>query len=256
MRHSAQRQDLEGRLAAYCGTACLSETRNDWHGHLRRWPVYAAATGAALAMATSADASIITGFSGTSISVPRDVGNNHSSGLVDFGTLGHFDLYLSYRFHGYGPVFTTQLRTGGADLFRGVRFARGSGTIRRFHTGDPITSALSFVTAGALHSQSIRMYATHTNFRTVGNFISGQTGIAGFNLGGDLGWIQVKWSSSGGGFPDQLQALNWAIDTIPGQGIFAGEDVADVPEPGTLPLALLALGAAGIAAWRKHRVRA
>ena len=72
----------------------------------------------------------------------------------------------------------------------------------------------------------------------------------------------TEWTWNGGvGAPYEREAKNirWSLRT-PGGGcgapIIAGDTgggSSSVPEPGTLPLSLLALGAAGILAWRKSR---
>lgn len=248
-------RDLEARITNYFVARTTNKPR-DWEAHLRRWPIYAAATGAALAMATNADAGIITGFSGTTITVPRNLGVNHNSGLVNFGTLGHMGLYLSYRVRLYGGAFSTQLRSGAAVVNQGLFVTGGGGFLRRFNTGAGISAGMTFHSALPVASQFADIYRTHSRFGGGGNFASGQTGIAGIQVAGYIGWIQLKWNSSlADGYPDKLEALNWAINTTaPGQGILAGQDNPyTAPEPGTAALSLLALGAIGIAAWRKHR---
>ena len=47
----------------------------------------------------------------------------------------------------------------------------------------------------------------------------------------------------------------WAYNNVAGQSIKVGDtgQSSAVPEPGTLSLTLLGLGAGGIRAWRKHK---
>jgi hypothetical protein len=88
-----------------------------------------------------------------------------------------------------------------------------------------------------------------------GEWSSGVPGFAGFETGGgDFGWIELEWTGTPAGYPAMLEALGWGINTVPGEPIYAGETAA--PEPGTVALSLLALGAAGILAWRKRRAPA
>src|SRR5579883_3569936 len=75
---SKRKSNLAGQLAAYAAAAPPSGRS----AHLGRWPLYAAAAGAALATASSADASVITGNFGTFISVAQShIGPNGSAGL-------------------------------------------------------------------------------------------------------------------------------------------------------------------------------
>jgi hypothetical protein len=86
------------------------------------------------------------------------------------------------------------------------------------------------------------------------------------NQAGDLGWLDVKVTSDAG-FAEELELISWAYNNVAGAPIEAGEpieagasieagqttEVSATPEPGTEALSLLALGAAGILAFRKRR---
>jgi hypothetical protein len=74
------------------------------------------------------------------------------------------------------------------------------------------------------------------------------------NQAGDLGWLDVKVTSDNG-FAEELELISWAYNNVAGASIYAGQTTAtpSAPEPGTEALSLLALGAAGILAFRKHR---
>jgi hypothetical protein len=87
-----------------------------------------------------------------------------------------------------------------------------------------------------------------------GSFAFGKTGFAGFQLpaskGGGLGWIRFEvFDRNGDHFPDELQAIDWAYNTA-GGGINAGQTSDSVPEP--TALGLLAIGSAGVLAWRRR----
>ena len=88
---------------------------------------------------------------------------------------------------------------------------------------------------------------------TVGLFARSATGFAGFQFDdGEVGWIRLKWQDvNSDGYPDQLTAIDWAYNSTPGESILAGQTA--VPEPGSLSLALLAAGSAGVLALRKRR---
>ncbi|MDP6417201.1 MAG: PEP-CTERM sorting domain-containing protein [Gammaproteobacteria bacterium] len=70
-------------------------------------------------------------------------------------------------------------------------------------------------------------------------------GYMGFTLGGNQGWLQLTYS------PFTLQLGQFAYEDT-GAAISAGHTTSQpIPEPGTL--FTLALGAAGLLAWRAHR---
>lgn len=60
------------------------------------------------------------------------------------------------------------------------------------------------------------------------------------------GW--VRFNTTGvGGFPATV--VDWAYESTPGVGIIAGT----IPEPSTVALGCLALGAVGVSAWRRRK---
>jgi hypothetical protein len=72
------------------------------------------------------------------------------------------------------------------------------------------------------------------------------------------GWIELEYD----GIPDptSITAIDWAYNSVVGQAITAGEtsEPSDpvnttTPEPGTAALSLLAMGAAGVLAWRRKK---
>jgi hypothetical protein len=72
-------------------------------------------------------------------------------------------------------------------------------------------------------------------------------GYLGFLVNGNQGWLQLKH------IPGTLTLGQFAYDDT-GAALAAGHGGVPpppIPEPGTL--AMLALGAAGLLAWRKHR---
>jgi hypothetical protein len=84
-----------------------------------------------------------------------------------------------------------------------------------------------------------------------GLFTGGRIGYAGFQLGnGDLGWLQIQVPTNNA-YPDELKILGYAYNDASGAPINAGQG-ASVPEPSAL--GLLALGSAGVLAWRRRRV--
>ena len=68
-----------------------------------------------------------------------------------------------------------------------------------------------------------------------------------------LGWIRLNvQDTTGDGYPDKLTAVDWAYESNPFTPIRAG-DVGAAPEPSSLTLASLALGAAGVMALRRRQ---
>ena len=94
----------------------------------------------------------------------------------------------------------------------------------------------------------------------------GVTGFVGVKLGNsDYGWIRLLISGIQGEFtgtvPNQIKVIDWAYESCTGQSINAGQTrdgatcgSTDVPEPSTL--ALLAMGALGISAFRRRKALA
>jgi hypothetical protein len=231
--------NLETQLDSCVAGTGFARTVKDWSAHMGRWPLYAAATSAALAMATSADANVISGFSGQTVHIGGH--NSSSNATVRFGGLGSLEFGLIDLHFASGPQST---RLGAARIFPTVSQElvttgnRGARMVKRLERGSAMNSgSFNFVHfSGQLHQRHISIRSGNLNFNTSrGNWPASQTGFAGFKLAN--------------GFPATMEALSWAVDTVPGQSIIAGE----TPEPGTAALALLALGAGGVVAWHKSR---
>lgn len=259
MKNDHTNLNFEAELDSYTGSR--GPRSADWGAHLRRWPLYAAATSAALAMATSADAGgIVSGYSGQKIGIElgQVADRTGARSFVNFPGLGRVGLELSYSHQTNGLIFsqTAQARLFGSN---GTAVIDSDGFLARFNAGQLITQGMSHSGGGILHLQPFRYLIGFGVLNDTGGGLwpSGKTGYAGFKLAnGDLGWIQLDWTSGGGGIPTGLKAMNWAVETTPGMSIAAGEtesSAGSAPEPGTFALGLLAMGASGIAAWRKSR---
>ena len=138
---------------------------------------------------------------------------------------------------GYGPDFGIRLGVPSAQIGYGGSFFNtfAGGYLKNFSLGATITGALN---NGAIIS--------------VGSNSQGQNwplgGYMGFQLAsGNKGWLQLELNKA----TRQIKLGAFAYEDSGGP-IKAGETGAPpIPEPGTL--ATLALGAAGLYAWRKHR---
>jgi hypothetical protein len=265
------RSDLETSLNAYSAAVQTETEPRTWNARLGSWSIYAAATGSALALGTSAGASIIHGFSNLTVTAPGTMN-------VQYGTLTigqppavpyqyPYILALNPIFPGFqfGLAFVSDSCACGLDFFVDPFDATMSmNPLHRFASGDVISGggAPSFYQSGflAARCQGVASFACNgtASFDKQPWGPSNVYGFAGFRTAGTgtgsnfiqrFGWIRLKWNSNAG-FPNSITALDWAIEDS-GAPIVAG--ATGTPEPGTMSMALLAAGAAGIVAWRKRR---
>jgi len=84
------------------------------------------------------------------------------------------------------------------------------------------------------------------------------TGLAGFRFSTtngalDYGWVRLSYTLGTNGFANSITATDWGYDPN-GDPVTAGEGASSAtPEPSTMALAILAAGAAGVAALRRRR---
>ena len=270
--------DLEASLNAYSAAVQTASEPKAWSVRLGSWSIYAAATGSALALGTSAAASIIHGFPNLTVIA------NTSTFNLQYGTLTIGQppavqyqypqiLALNPVFPGFqfGLAFVGDSCACGIDFFVDPFDATMSmNPLHRFASGDVISGggAPSFYQSGFLAARcaGLGSFACNgtTSFDKQPWGPSNVYGFAGFRTAGTgtgstfiqrFGWIRLKWNSNSG-FPNSITALDWAIEDS-GAPIIAGDTgAASTPEPGTMSMALLAAGAAGIVAWRKRRAAA
>jgi len=263
-----KRKELNARLGDYAASARLATAATTLRGRLRNWPVYAAVAGSALAMTTSASAGIISGtysFTGCTppsgclapiVSAPGNGQSNSSHKIIGFtsapANLKSEFLHLKAASFGAGnnlSVGLSILGTGGKGI--GI-FASGY-SAKLFHSGSKI-SAVSNGTGAKI----VRKFFASTGGH-LGEFVPGQPGFAGLALNTvhgavDYGWLELQFNNNGQTLlPETLEALAFGIETNPGTPILAGQTVEPTPEPGTMGLALLAAGAAGVVALRRRR---
>ena len=109
----------------------------------------------------------------------------------------------------------------------------------------------------ARHSGLLAAFTSYCGSGSVGQFDSGDLGFIGFKFnngsGDQYGWVRIRMATS-----HPIDHDFWLVDYAyadPGEPIRAGQTSRNemVPEEGSL--GWLALGAAGLLAWRKRRSR-
>jgi PEP-CTERM motif len=247
--------ELDSRLTAYESSLPSHGTGSRLSDRLARWPMYAAAAGSALTLSPAAVAGIV--YSGpqnitvTSLNVPFAInidgqGNNFSFNL----------LHSSHS--GSGAAFSYR----NAFLAGGVASERimGTGThAARLASGAPISTGAKF------GGPSVNRLFEHRNSRNTtgswsrndGNWTPGAApaflGVEFFEGGlGHFGWIELQVLNGPFGYGYNINVTGWAYNTTAGAAIDAGQ-TSSIPEPGSLSLALLAAGSAGVLAWRRRR---
>lgn len=266
--------ELSVRLDQYALTAKGQMAQ----GHsIARIAGYAAAAGASLAMAGTAEASIVySGVQNLMVSIDpaaqatTNIFRNSSSALVDMDG-GGADLNLNVfagsfaaDFGGFSIAKYVGIGSLGAS---GGAALLGSGSYgaSNLASGALIGPAESFGASNAGNAYKKFLVGGNTLVSTnVGNFNFDTTGFVGIRLGsGNFGWIRLRVDDLGrnrlfstllGGtpvdaglnYPDKVTVVDWAYQNN-GGSIRAGA----IPEPA--PLALLAAGAMGIGAFRRRK---
>ena len=247
-----------------------------WKSHLGNWGIYAAAAGASLSMATSADAGIISGVLNLTASINPAAGVNGSAethfvlgsanqAIFVRNLAAHSIFYKPFTCLTRGPGFVGPScqhffpRAGDAILapdlpnVQQLKFFDTSSfddRARRYVRNSVIAGVAGQSQAAFLDIDNGGVQQGVFPFGTTNDFV----GFIAAN--GDLGWLQVEvLDRNGDGYADQVEAIAYGYNTEAGASIEAGQTStgAATPEPGTASLALLAAGAAGIVALRKAR---
>lgn len=266
--------ELNEQLAHYSITASgqITQGRN-----LGAYAGYAAAVGAGLAIAGGADASIIySGVQNIAVAVNpalqataltlnnlANAGFDMDGGGVDFTVLAGMAAQL-----GAGYTQAKYVGLGALQPAGGAAFLSNGAHIANLAAGALIGPAGAFAGNSAGYA---KMQVTPPGGGTIfqGAFANGTTGFVGIRLGsGNYGWIRLRLDDlglnqpfstllsgspigNGTNYIDKLTVIDWAYETS-GGAIAAGATASAVPEPSSL--ALLAAGAAGLAAFRRRKV--
>jgi len=247
---------LNRDLKTYSASAGSAFTRTALK-KMGSWPAYAAVTGSALAMATSASAGSIIPYTGGPVTVnlssPGD--KTASIGFPQHGFYLALDRNNIEDFQiGVAAIAPAgrQTSTGGHSVFG--MLAVGN-SIEQLPGNSPVSAgAGTFVNVAQLAQQVLLGGQSFGG----GGWQSGVTGYAGFRFktGGttDYGWFKLVYSDVDG-LPGSLTFLGGAFDDT-GAAILTGDEgTSSTPEPGTAGLALLALGAAGVVALRRRHTQ-
>jgi hypothetical protein len=156
-----------------------------------------------------------------------------SFGEVDLGAFGKAGMLVNLS-SGVQKLSSNAAISSKAGRFSGgfhaVKLVNGSYQLGTFNVSQPRFAGIEFNTGGRGTSYSTKQPEIH------------------------YGWIELAYD----GIPDptSITAIDWAYDLTPNQAIAAGyTGVQDppTPEPGTAALSLLAMGAAGVVAWRRRK---
>ena len=245
--------DLDLALDRYCEAAETTRSVRRGPG-LRDWAMYTAAAGSALAATQSADAAVI--YSGVqNIMVTRTAASTgFQTGAVDLNgdSVDDFGLSLVWNSFNATAGLAGLFGAGGAYMLTSSTGSFG-GKAQRLSSSSYLNSGL-----GNLDNQGLLRFA-NVGGASAGNWpggnptaTSGFAGIGFFDTGGDfhLGWLRLAIRNDANGLPDKITLVDWAYESVDGDPIHIGS----IPEPSSL--ALLAAGAAGVAAFRRRRNRA
>lgn len=273
------RRQLDAPMKAYAATVVTRAIADALKRSAEKWPIYAAATTAALAMASNASASIIySGIIDVTAAAPTPGPKQQTVAIgsvplknASGGPISRSFFFADLRGHGSGKdtrgvqhysAFGLAL-IGGAN----VRFLVQSNVVRELSAGALISGAGNaatvnkrngFVTGslvlegrGSYRTAAARTGTVHGGWPLTEGFAAFSfNGIGG---GTDYGWVRLKFTIGNDNAVDSVTAIDWAYQNG-GVAILAGDTgIYGTPEPSTSALMLLAAGAAGVRALRKRR---
>jgi MYXO-CTERM domain-containing protein len=235
--------------------------------HVANWRIYAAVTGSAMAMATNASAGVIyvdqvlTAGPVANVSKSASLGQSQIIALksalggdigVEFGLGVHQSCSTAGRLSGTAAFAFKSGSRIIEQLFNGP-IGGPSFKLKKLAFGANISTVPGYWFAGG---QYIGRQSTSNNVRVEHGWASNATGVVGFrftttNAAWDYGWVRLSYTLGTNGLANSITATDWAYDTT--GTLAAGEGASSAPEPSSTALAILAAGAAGVAALRRRR---
>ncbi|MEX2093337.1 MAG: PEP-CTERM sorting domain-containing protein [Pirellulales bacterium] len=224
-----QSETLDRQLESY-GVIAQRRTQSPAHagpGGSANWRRFAAATGASLASAAVADAAINHVVPPVPI---RVVADNNESHIIDLDGDSQFDLRIGAgKFSGpIGTNFWSGTARGlydavlvGDYLFGSTGYTNAA--VRKFQNGAEIPAAQPSLTGTVLRASTT---AFGSPYGHVGLWGLGESALAGI-VGGingqpRAGWIKIRTESLSGRLR-AVSVLEWAIESVPGVSIMAGQ---------------------------------
>lgn len=233
------------RLNSYFANVKATNLADALKRSAANWQVYAAVTGSATAMATNASAGAIV-YDNASVSATVS-----SLGATSVRNATNVGVDLPNHFFGLGVKqgFAFGQPQGLAFISNPAAFGfiTYRGFVQKLASNAPISSL------GAFKQSTQFAIAKQPG---LGTWSIAHTGFAGFRFTTsgshqtDYGWVRLDYTEGTNGLANSITAVDWAYDTS-GAPITAGD--VGAPEPSTTALAILAAGAAGVAALRRRR---
>jgi hypothetical protein len=225
------------------------------------WWIYAAVTSSAAAMATNASAGVIyfnqavmagplsNVTKSNTVHMSQDIALKSANG----GNIGFdFKIGVLQSYSASGP------RLGFAFLDSPnllLLLDNATGRLKKLAFGAHISTVHGIESGGYGHLAS---QITSAGVLNAAGWAANATGLAGFHFSTtnhtrDYGWVRLSYTVGTNGLANSITVTDWAYDPT-GAGVTAGEGASSAtPEPCTTALAILAAGAAGVAALRRRR---
>jgi hypothetical protein len=233
----------------------IRSSRSRWNNHLANWKTYALAGGASMAAGTSADAQIVHTLVNETLSATNAISSFHFS--LAGGSVFAGDSHIKMSFPPPGSyVAGVRLQGNAIRMFtqsgHAINYSRGA-AIAGVGNASSIAHLRDVNLSGGLF-RSQGQFGAVTNSPTRAGTVQGFVGFETLGANHDKGWIQVEVGPASNSNPSVfLTVIDYAYNSSGGP-INAG-DTGAVPEPGTMALALMAAGAAGLASIRRARAK-
>jgi len=214
---------------------------------------YTAAASSAFVFSAAADAAVI--YSGTqniglntAVDIDGDLTNDLSFGIYTDTFIGGSAATASFK-----PFNDTVNRVGFIKAPAGSAFTQ----IQKLGAGDTIGSSAAFNFNLKASFRYGQIYTSSNSFTEDGPWSGapGSSGFAGITIKAagkpDIyAWLRFELTNNANGVPNGITLIDWAYEDT-GASILAGQTASAVPLPGSL--GLLAMGASGLAAFRRRK---